>query len=183
MPDSEPTDQMLALAQTKLREQEQAVADTKKFINQLLAFAGRAPLFETTDTPTEAASLALRGDEFVGQTQHTAARMSLERRKAPATLDELHRDLVAGGYEFTAKDDTTAKKGLYNQLVQNSGTFYRIKNGKWGLAAWYPGARKKKPKDGNAKGEDDADGDADDEVESDASDAAAGETEGQPIKP
>jgi hypothetical protein len=151
-------DDTLAQAQAKLKSQEDDVAQTKRFINQLLAFDGRPPMFQ--DTASSSAALTMHGDEYYGQKQQTAARLVLERRKAmnlgPATLDEIFEAMKAGGYKHDARDDSMAGKSLYNTLTQNSSTFHRLPTGKFGLTAWYPNAPKKKRKKGD-DGADDGD--------------------------
>jgi hypothetical protein len=157
-------DSLLAEAVARLKQQEALVVDTKKFINQLLSFAKRDPMFPDAELGVAATlQIALKGDEYVGQKQQTATRMVLERRKAlnlgPATQDELWADLVAGGYRSSAKTEAIAKQILQQMLSQNSSAFHRIPNGKWGLTEWY-GDVKRRTKQGKAQGDDASDGKA-----------------------
>lgn len=141
---SEHIDKTVAQALEKLREQEGAVAMTKRLINQLLEFEGRAPMFEDVKSATSV--VALRGDEYYGQKQSTACRLVLERRKAlnlgPATVEELFATLKEGGYAYEARDESMAMKSIYNMLTQNTSIFHRLPTGKFGLATWYPNAVK-----------------------------------------
>jgi hypothetical protein len=138
-------DQTLSQALEKLKAQERDVAQTKRFVNQLLAFAEREPMF--LDIDSESVALTLRGDEYYGQKQQTAARLVLERRKAmnlgPATPDEIFSAMKQGGYRHNAIDDAMATKSLYNTLTQNTATFHKLPTGKFGLAQWYPNVPKK----------------------------------------
>jgi hypothetical protein len=148
-------DETLQKAIDKLSEQEKAVAETKKFINSLCAFYGQPPRYASVDTPEEAASGApLTGDEYYGKMAATAVRMVLERFKAagksPVSVDDIHRTLLDGGYQFKAdgsKDGANQKTSLYVMLSKNTKTFTRI-NGKFGLVDWYDSIPKKKPKKG-----------------------------------
>jgi hypothetical protein len=139
-------DKTIAQALEKLKAQEEAVAQTKRLVNQLLEFASRSPMF--TDIIVSSGGATLLGDEYYGQKQSTACRMVLERRKAmnlgPATVDEIFSMLKEGGYKHEAKSEEIAMKSIYNMLVQNSAIFHRLPTGKFGLAAWYPDAPKKK---------------------------------------
>jgi hypothetical protein len=147
----------IAEAQARLDEQEEAVRQTKRLINQLCEFAGDPPMYPDVDEHGQNLRVAnLQGDEYYGQKQSTACRLILERRKAlnlgPATLNELHEELLAGGYRFSAKDADTAKRSLYMMLTKNTVTFHRLPNGKFGLAAWYPNSKKqrRRPKGGES---------------------------------
>lgn len=140
---SDHIEKTIVQAQEKLRAQEAGVSETKKLINQLLAFAEQPPMYP--DVADTSAVHPLRGDEYYGLKQQAACRLVLERRKAlslgPATLDEIFATLTEGGYRYEAKSVEVAKKSIYNMLVQNSSTFHRLPTGKFGLSAWYPGAK------------------------------------------
>ena len=58
-----------------------------------------------------------------------------------ATVNEIYDGLIAGGYQFDAKDALNAKRGLRISLTKNSSTFYRVPNGRYGLLVWYPNAK------------------------------------------
>lgn len=141
---SEHIDKTVAQALEKLKEQEAGVAQTKRLINQLHEFAGRAPMFQ--DVASTSIAAALRGDEYYSQKQSTACRLVLERRQAlslgPGTVDEIFATLKEGGYAYEARDEAMAMKSIYNMLTQNSSIFHRLPSGKFGLASWYPGVVK-----------------------------------------
>lgn len=134
-------------AQQRLHEQEEAVRETKRFINQLCTFAGEAPMYADAEQRSNAI-VPLRGDEYYGQKQSTACRLVLERRKAanlgPASLDELHAALLEGGYQFAAKTALIEKRSLYQMLIKNTSIFHRLPNGKFGLDAWYPDTKRQR---------------------------------------
>jgi hypothetical protein len=147
--------QTIADAQARLRDQEEAVSQTKKLINQLCTFGGVPPIYPDVEAASASAvHTALLGHEYLGKAQSTACRMILERRGqnvlGPATVEDLYADMVAGGYEFTAKNPTIAKRSLHQMLTKNTAMFFRLRSGKFGLASWYPEAtRRRKPKEGN----------------------------------
>jgi hypothetical protein len=143
---SDHVEKTLEMLRRKLSDDEQAVRDTKKLINQLLVLMKQPPQFpDAEEAAATFTGASLNGDEYVGQRQSTACRMILERRKAtqrgPATVEELYADLIGGGYRFDARDEAIARRGVYQMLSQNTAMFFRIPNGKWGLAAWYPEAK------------------------------------------
>lgn len=48
-----------------------------------------------------------------------------------------------GGFEFESKDPDTARRGVAITLGKNTQTFIRVPStGCWGLAEWYPNARR-----------------------------------------
>ena len=100
--------------------------------------------------------------------------MYLEMRKAqglgPATPREIFESLKDGGYQFETKDETNAMIGLRALLRKNTVTFHKLPSGTYGMASWYPDAKKPKV----TSDQSDADGDADDndEVEVHAAGAA-----------
>lgn len=153
---NDPSEALISKAEEKLKQQEADVRATKKFINQILVFNNKLPRYPDDD-PSTSIQTSFHGDEYVGKSQTTACRQILERRKAanlgPATIEELYIDLLAGGYQFDAKDAETAKRGMYQTLTRNSGIFHRLSNKKYGLTAWYPGV-----KDNNKKKDDDENG-------------------------
>ncbi len=63
----------------------------------------------------------------------------------PAKPREIFDALKAGGFEFEAKDDNIAMIGLRNMLRKRYETFQKLSSGTYGLCAWYPDAKKKKP--------------------------------------
>ena len=143
---SEYIKQTIEDAQRQLHEKEAELRQLKLLINSLCLMAKQKPLYADSYLQTQSVASSLRGDEYVGEKQHSACRMILERRKAlglsPCTLDEIYADLVAGGYQFEARNDAIAKRGLSSMLSQNSTVFYRLQNQKYGLASWYPGAKR-----------------------------------------
>jgi hypothetical protein len=146
-------EETLAKALEKLSGEEKAVVETKKFINSLCAFYGQPSRYASVETPDEVASSAtLKGDEYYGKAAASAVRMVLERFKAagksPVTVDEIHKTLIDGGYQFQA-DGANQKTSLYVMMSKNSKTFTKI-NGKFGLCEWYDSIPKKKPKKGES---------------------------------
>lgn len=138
-------EQTIEAMEQKLREHLREADETRRMINQLLKYLGREPRHKLEGEAGAAVGVALRGDEYVGKVQQQAVRLILERRRAagvaPSTLDEIYGDLREGGYQFEAKDAEIAKKGIHNMMTKASSTFFRLQNGKWGLRAWYPGAK------------------------------------------
>lgn len=108
----------------------------------------------------------IKADSFVGKKMGTAARLFLDMRKAstgdgPATPREIYDALVTGGFAFETKSEGVAMVSVRNMLRKNSQQFYRLQNGKYGLTAWYPGAKVQKV----SKAEAEADSDEESETE------------------
>lgn len=139
----------IAGLEKKLQDQEAAVAQTKKLINALLVELGQQARYADLDQPSTVPLGPMRGDEYYGKSMSTAAREVLERRAAvnagPATLNEIHSAMKAGGYQFGAKNEEIERQSLRNLLVKNSGIFHKLPNGKYGLLSWYPNVKEKKP--------------------------------------
>jgi hypothetical protein len=138
-------------AKRKLAEQEQAVIDSKKFINQLCQFGGVPPLYKLEEAgPTALGIGAIQSDTFYGKSATTAVREFLEMRKASslgaATYGEVIQALETGGFDFStlSPDKEVAKRAVTITLGKNSSIFHKLPNGNWGLLSWYPEAKEKK---------------------------------------
>lgn len=109
---------------------------------------------------------SIKSDTFFGKKMQTAIREYLEMRRAangdgPATPREIYDAITAGGYRFEAKEESVALVGLRALLRKRTAFFIKMPNGKYGLTAWYPGARQ--PKVGTSTPAAEADDEADDE--------------------
>lgn len=100
--------------------------------------------------PASATSLtSIRPDTFYGKKLQTAIREYLEMRKAsggvgPAKPREIFDAITAGGYQFEAKEETTALVGMRALLRKRSNMFHKLPGGEYGLLSWYPDAKQKK---------------------------------------
>jgi hypothetical protein len=122
--------------QAKLEHQLREAAETKRTINTILKSAGREPLY--TDIDSES-STTIRPDQFYGKQFATAAQEYLERRKQACQAEEILRGLEAGGFDFDVmgwKDDDRLRS-LAISLAKNNLKFHKLKNGSFGLKAWY----------------------------------------------
>jgi hypothetical protein len=144
---------ILEQAKRKLAEQELAVIDTKKFINQLCQFGSLPPLYKLDDVASSSSAGigTIRSDTFYGKSVTTAVREFLEMRRASslgaASYPEIIQALETGGFDFTtlsADDIMVAKRAVTITLAKNSSIFHKLPNGNWGLLSWYPEAREKK---------------------------------------
>lgn len=125
--------------QRKLDDQLQGVADTKRTINMLLKMSGQPELFPESENER---SGAVRSDQFYGKGVATAAAEYLAMRKQACQPDEILHALVSGGFDFDyvgwKQDDRL--RSLAVSLAKNTGgagKFHRLKNGAFGLRAWY----------------------------------------------
>jgi hypothetical protein len=149
----------LEQAKDELRKHEEAVMNTKRFINQLCAFGGMPPQFNDaelqTSTPgTSLGAITIRRNAFFGRPLATCVREYLEMRKdkpvKEATLVEIVDALKEGGFDLDKISEKAddAKRGVAITLAKNP-QFYRLPNDDWGLLAWYPNVKRGKESKGN----------------------------------
>jgi hypothetical protein len=130
----------IAALEEKLVEQQRSVLDTKRSINLLLKMAGDNPRYTEEDVPS---SGWVRPDQFYGKPLTTAAAEYLAMRKQACQPAEIVRALEAGGFDFDLfpwkKDDRVRPFTI--SLAKNTGSetgkFHKLKNGSFGLKAWY----------------------------------------------
>jgi hypothetical protein len=158
--------QTIADLQFKLKEQEAAVVDTKRLINNLCGLLNEPSLYLDLSV-TEGPSLSIQSDQFYGQPLAASIREILEMRRTlkqgPATVNEIFTALETRGYKFETKNEENSKRSLRISLSKNTAAFHKLPNGKYGLLEWYPSAKPAKPRDVNA---DDAKSDNTDEEQS-----------------
>lgn len=143
----------VAILQGKLEEQLQAVADTKRTINMLMKMSGQDPMYPDSDAER---SGAVRADQFYGKGLTKCAAEYLGMRRQACQSDEIYRGLKAGGFDFATQgwsgDDRDMVRSLAMSLSKNTGAatgkFHRLKNGSFGLRAWYDAEFLKKVKEG-----------------------------------
>lgn len=125
----------VTVLQRKLDEQLQAASETKKTINMLLKSMGKPPQYADT---TENSGI-IRADQFYGKQFATAASEYLELRKQACQAEEILRGLAEGGYDFEVMGwkDNDRLRSLSISLSKNNVKFHRLKNGSFGLRAWY----------------------------------------------
>ena len=142
---SDASQPLIDKALAKLQVAEEEVAKLKAFINQVLEFDGREPMFANVRGPAsspKSQQLRIGPDTFFGKPLATAAREILSMRKdagmtAPATTDEIYDALTAGGFQFPSNDPERQKMGVAVSLAKNTQTFRKLPNGLYGLADWY----------------------------------------------
>lgn len=138
-----------------LQEQIRPVVDQieakKKLINQLCDAAGAPRIYPDTgeEKPATAALGPILPDQYFGKPTATVVRDILERRKranlGAIPLNDLYEAMKAGGFEFESKDPEIARRSVAITLGKNTQTFTRVPStGSWGLAEWYPNARRPK---------------------------------------
>lgn len=142
-------DPAIAALERRREEALATAAELERTINTLCKEAGYAPRFTDATSTNSTKVQQISDDTFYGQKQTPAMRAYLEMRKAqnlgPATAREIYDAIKAGGYVFEAKDAITALVGMRALLRTQPHIFHRLPQGTWGLASWYPDA--KKPKD------------------------------------
>lgn len=137
--------------QRKLDEQLQNVADTKRTINMLMKMSGKEPLYPDGDNER---SGAVRADQFYGKGLATSAAEYLAMRQQACQPDEIYHGLKNGGFDFILQgwkgDDRDMVRNVAMSLSKNTGStgkFHRLKNGSFGLRAWYDPTFLKKAKE------------------------------------
>jgi hypothetical protein len=127
----------------QLEVQLQEVSDTKKTINGLCRRMGKEPMFP--DASTEQLGVGpIRPDQYFGRPLSTVAQEFLERRKQACMADEIMKGLTQGGFDFKAIgwQEKDWLRLFSITLAKNSKAFFRLPNGTFGLASWYPEARR-----------------------------------------
>lgn len=172
----------------KLAEQIAAVHKTKMIINQLSEYAGMAAPYPDLGegatvphaTPAQRpAAFNIKPDQFFGKPLATAVRFILQMRKeadlGPAEIKEIYKRLKEGGYQFDAKDDENAVRGLQVSISKNTALFARLPSGLVGLTEWYGnGKPAKKKKKGAAISGESSDSDLDPDSDSEGDLTGAG---------
>ena len=130
----------IAALEQQLVERQRAVLDTKRSINLLLKMAGDNPRYTEDDVPS---SGWVRPDQFYGKALTAAAAEYLAMRKQACQPAEIVRALEAGGFDFDVlpwkKDDRVRPFtiSLSKNTGSETGKFHKLKNGSFGLKAWY----------------------------------------------
>ncbi len=137
---SDVIDGSIKLIQGKIQELERELSDKKRVVNDLCSIDGRPPIY--ADLTMSSTIASIRSDEFYGKALATVVRLILEKRAAAnmgaATVSEIYEAMMQGGYQFDAKNDENAKRGLYISLAKNTTVFHKLPNGTYGLVHWYP---------------------------------------------
>lgn len=125
----------------------------KSAINCLCEVMGEPPKYdEAVEKPSKTAGL--RPDEYYGRPQATVVTEVLKKRLeaglGSASLDEIFEQLVAGGHQFTGKNDGIKKRGLAISMSKNP-KFHRLPNDTWGLTKWYSTIKESKESSTQAK--------------------------------
>lgn len=125
----------VATLQRKLDEQLLAAASTKKVINMLLETMGKPAQYPDLGE----SSGIIRPDQFYGKPLATAASDYLELRKQACQPDDILRGLAEGGFDFDVAGwkEGDRLRSLAVSLAKNNAKFHRLKNGSFGLRAWY----------------------------------------------
>ena len=137
------TEQTIADLESRLQELDTESRKIKTLINGLCDLMGLPLKYQDIQEKANASN-ALRADEYYGRPLATVVTEVLNKRDdqglGAATLDEIYEQLVAGGFDFTGKNDGIKKRGLSISMSKNK-KFHRLPNDTWGLLLWYPGAK------------------------------------------
>lgn len=138
--------QTIADLEGRLQELEAEAKKIKNTINCLCEVMGEPLKYE--DIEEKPAKMAgQRPDEYYGRPLATVVGEVLTNRKSSglgsASLDEIYQQLIAGGFQFTGKNDGIKKRGLAISMGKNA-KFHHLPNETWGLKKWYPTAREAK---------------------------------------
>lgn len=128
----------------KVIEKEKEVRVAKLAVNSVCKMYGRKEIYSISDETTLNVS-QLKGDEYYGRPLATVITEILEKRKimgaGPAAIREVFEEMKAGGYEFRAKNEDNAIRGIRISMTKNP-KFHQLRtSGKFGLKIWYPAAK------------------------------------------
>jgi hypothetical protein len=131
----------------KVIEKEKELNEAKKMANTFCQMFDKPLLYVIEEQPTTVLTGQLRGDEYYGRPLATVITIILEARKmqsiGPATVREIYDQMLAGSYQFEAKDADNAMRGIRISMAKNP-KFHKLPNGKWGLTEWYPNIKEEK---------------------------------------
>lgn len=148
----------IEVLERKIADLERKANAIIEIVNDLLAEDGQPPRspfgsggpsgHSGTHGHSRAVLTAIKSDTFFGKKLQTAIREYLEIRKAtsgdgPATPREIYDAITSGGYQFDAKDETTALIGMRALLRKRTAFFIKLSNGKYGLTSWCPDLKKR----------------------------------------
>jgi len=121
----------------QLQEQQQEMSNTKKLINSLLKRMGQPPRY--TDIGSESSVGPVRKDMYYGKPLATAVQMVLERMGQAATVVEIMKSLVEGGFDFRPLKwgENVRLRNLAISIAKNTKAFHKLPNGTFGLVPWY----------------------------------------------
>lgn len=125
----------------------QRATELKKSINQLLALAGKPPMFTDVEYSPVGGPTTIRRDQFFGMTVTMAAREYLRMRGSAATPQEILDALVQGGFEFPKEwRETFFLKNLAISLKKNvpRDFVYLKSSNSYGLWDFYPDKKREK---------------------------------------
>jgi hypothetical protein len=140
----------------EVSEAEEAVKPKKILANQLCERANIALAYPDVNSEKASPVNAIRRNAFYGKALSTCIREFLEMRAnlaiREATLDEIFEALKIGGYDLKTSGPTEddQKRGIAIAMGKNSQTFHRVFSGDYGLLAWYPNIKERKPRNGDA---------------------------------
>ena len=122
--------------QRKLEQQLKDVADTKRAINMVLKIMGEPTQYEEEGGGV---SGVIRPDQFYGKGFATAATEYLEMRKQACQPSDILNGLREGGFDIEVMGwkEKDALRSLAISLAKNNVKFHKLKNGSFGLRAWY----------------------------------------------
>jgi hypothetical protein len=113
---------------------------------------GKEPMFADV-APEQLGTGPIRPDQYFGRPLSTVAQEFLERRKQACPAEEIMRGLIQGGYDFKSQrwQEKDWLRLFSITLAKNSKAFLRLPNGTFGLASWYPEARRERDERGASK--------------------------------
>lgn len=139
----------------KLSDLERKASAILEVLNDLRTEEGLAPRVlhfgageSVAGSPSGMGVLQVKPDAFYGKVLQTAAREYLEMRFAheggtsPSTPKEIYEAIIAGGYQTDARTPEIGLVGLRSLLRKRTNIFHRLPNGTYGLAKWYPNAKR-----------------------------------------
>ena len=139
-------EQTVADLEARLQELEAESRKIKSAINCLCDVMGLPPKYEDIEDKHNVPKVQ-RADEYYGKPLATVVTEVLDKRAKQelwaATLDEIYDQLVAGGFDFTGKNDGIKKRGLAISMSKNR-KFHHLPNDTWGLVSWYPTVKEAK---------------------------------------
>lgn len=90
----------------------------------------------------------VQSDTFFNMSIADAAKKFLAMKKAAQSTQDIADALEKGGMTHTSENWANTVGSVLNRINDAQGDIAKVKRGTWGLAIWYPGRKRSKPKDG-----------------------------------
>lgn len=120
-------------------------------IETILGLQSSGVALPVASGPSAPASQEVEPDSFFGMSIPDAIRKYLGMKKKPQSTQEIANALDRGGLTHQSENFGNTVGSILHRIDNSGGDIVRVGRGTWGLATWYPGARRKRPNGGKSE--------------------------------